>query len=64
MMALKVYQQTNVQDPRYVDVTDVGLTADTGITTKDVIVRGDDRYNVMYVVPSQRFHTILLKKVG
>lgn len=63
MMALKLYRQAEVADPRFVEVTDLGLTNDTSITDKDCIKDGDTKYNVLYVIPSQRLTTVFLKKV-
>lgn len=56
----KIYSQTNVSDPRYVDVDEIALTKDTEITTSDVITCGGKDYAVKYVVPSPRFTQVLL----
>lgn len=62
-MVLKVYAQTNQQDPRFVDATNVGLTQDKNLSTKDCIVRGNEKFNIMYVIPTPRFNIVFLKKV-
>ena len=51
-MALRVYAQTDVADPRFVEVTEVGLTRDKDITTEDIVFAKGHEYNVMYVVPT------------
>lgn len=64
MMALKIYRQTNVQEAQFVDVTNIGLTYDTSITPGDLIEKDGNAYNVLFVIPSQRLTTLMLKKVG
>ncbi len=61
-MVCKIYSQTNVTDPRYIDVDVIGLTYDKNITDKNVIIIGDDRFNVKYVIPSSRLIQILMTK--
>lgn len=63
-MALKVYRQSDVQDPRFTNVTNIGLTYDTSITPGDKIECGDATYNVLFIIPSQRLTTVMLEKVG
>ena len=43
-MVIKTYSQSNVNDARYVDATNIGLTADKEITTKNQIKFQDDLY--------------------
>lgn len=62
-MVINTYTQSNTDDVRYADVTNVGLTADRGITDKDQIKIGDDLFQILYVIPSKRLHQILMKKV-
>lgn len=62
-MVVKTYSQQNTNDARYVDVTDIGLTYDKEITDKNQIIIGEDTYDVMYVIPSNRLQQILMKRV-
>lgn len=62
-MVVKAYTQTKVDDVRYVDVTNIGLTYDASITDKNQIVIDGETFNVLYVIPSRRLHQILMKKV-
>lgn len=62
-MMVKVYTQNRVNDIRYVDVTNIGLTKDNNITDENQIIIGEDTFEVMYVIPSTRYNQILLKKV-
>lgn len=62
-MVVKIYQQSKVDDIRYVDVTHIGLTADKSISDSNQIVIDDDTYQVLYVIPSNRLNQVLMKKV-
>ena len=62
-MVCKIYSQTNVTDPRYVDVDLIGLTKDKDITDENVIVVGDEKFNVKYIIPSSRLYQILMKRI-
>ena len=68
-MVCKVYSQTNVTDPRYIDIDLVGLTEEHTITDKNEVEIIDNNfgiptgtYLVKYVIPSSRLYQILLKK--
>ena len=62
-MAVKVYSQQNVQDPRYVDVEMVGLTQDKSIAPGEVVSLAQGDYRVKYVIPTGRWQEILLSKL-
>lgn len=62
-MVVKIYQQQNTSDARYVNVTDIGLTYDKDINDANQIVVGEDTYDVLYVIPSNRLNQILMKRV-
>lgn len=62
-MVVKIYQQQNTSDARYVDVTDIGLTYDKEISDANQIVVGEHTYDVLYVIPSNRLNQILMKRV-
>lgn len=62
-MAVKIYSQQNVQDPRYVDVEMVGLTKDTSIVPGEIVSLAQVDYRVKYVIPTGRWQEILLAKL-
>ena len=62
-MAVKVYSQQNVQDPRFVDIELIGLTKDTSIAPGEVISLAQGDFRVRYVVPSDFWQEILLAKL-
>lgn len=62
-MLIKVYNQTNVSDIRYVDSEFIGLTNDKLISVSNQIWDGTDKYEVLYIVPTRRMNQIFLKKV-
>ena len=62
-MAVKVYSQQNVDDPRYVDVELVGLTKDTSIVPGEVISLAQGDYRVKYVIPTGRWTELMLIKL-
>ena len=62
-MVCKIYSQTNVTDPRYVDVDLIGLTKDKDITDDNVIIVGDEKFNIKYIIPSSRLYQILMKRI-
>ena len=51
------------QNINFVDFQYVGLTKDKNISCKDQIITDTDKYNVVYVIPSHRYYTILLNKI-
>lgn len=63
-MMIRNYNRYNVNDVRFVDATDIGLTFDTAITDANQIISSSGTYNVLYVIPSRRLYQVFLKKVG
>lgn len=61
-MVVKVYNQYNVDDIRYNDVTTIGLTADKDITDENRVIIDNVPYDVLYVIPSTRYQQILMKR--
>jgi hypothetical protein len=61
-MFIKIHTQTNVADPRYVDIDLVALTKDFSIKEGNVIEIDNVRYDVKYTTPSKRYLQILMKK--
>ena len=62
-LAVKIYSQQNVQDPRYVDVEMVGLTKDTSIAPGEVVSLAQGDFRVKYVIPTGRWQEVLLTKL-
>lgn len=62
-MVVKLYSQANINDVRYVEVTNIGLTKDNSITDKNQILIDNETYQVLYVIPSGKLTQILMKKV-
>lgn len=62
-MIVKVYSQSNTNDIRFIDVTNIGLTKDNNIADGNEIIIGKDTYSVIYTIPSGRLHQIFMKKV-
>lgn len=62
-IAFKIYSQTNVTDPRYVDVEAVGLTKDTSIVPGEVISFAQGDFRVKYVIPTGRWTQLMLVKL-
>lgn len=53
-MVCHVAQKSNQLNPKYVDVTMVGLTKDIAITDADIVVIDGQRYVIKYIVNSPR----------
>lgn len=62
-MVIKPYTKANIDNVKYVDVTDIGLTADHEITDANTINYGGASYQVLYVIPSGRLYQIFMKRV-
>ena len=61
-MVCKIYAQTNVSDPRYIDVDEIGITKDFTITPNNQVKIGSDVYNVKFTIPSKKYLQVLMKK--
>lgn len=62
-MMIKPYRQSNIDDVRYVDVTDIGLTYEKSIMDSNQIIDGEKTFQIMYVIPSNRLYQIMMKQV-
>ena len=62
-MVIKPYKQTVNSDVRFTDTTDIGLTLFQNITSQNQIQFGDQVYNVLYVIPSNRYNQVFLNRV-
>lgn len=63
-MAIRIYNQQNVEDIRYNEVSDIGLTWDKEISDKNQIITADGtHYDILYVIPSSRLYQVLMRKV-
>lgn len=59
-MVFGVYSQTNVNDPRYVNITHYGLTKDREITDSDFIEINGIEYKVKIVNNTTRWTQLFL----
>ena len=62
-MMIKWYSQNGVDDIRYQEVTDIGITKDSAITDNNKIRLGNQLWDVLQVIPSSRYNQILLRRV-
>lgn len=62
-MFIKIYSQSNVADPRYLDVDLIALSKDYEISTSNVIKVENDKYNVKFILKTPRYLVLYLKKV-
>lgn len=62
-MCIKVYSQSNVADPRYIDIDLIGLSKDYEINTSNVIKVDNNKYNVKYTLFTPRYLVVFMKKV-
>ena len=62
-VAVKIFSQMNVQDPRYVDVELIGLTKDKDIVPGEVLSLAQGNYRIKYVVPTGRWTELMLVKL-
>ena len=59
-MMIKIQNQINVEDPRFVDVDSVGISREL-LTAGNKIIDNDRVYLIKYVIPSSRYQQALLK---
>jgi len=59
-MVCKIYSQSDINNPNFVNITMVGLTKDKAITTENEITISNKVYTVKYVVPSGKYNQILM----
>lgn len=62
-MVIKIVSQSNINDPRFLDITNLGLTRDTAIKAGNEVLDGTTKYLVMYVIPTSRLTQVLLKRI-
>lgn len=60
-MMIKQASAANVQDPRYVEITDIGLTKEQ-ITPGEIVTDGARSFDVLYVIPGGRLNQAMLKE--
>ena len=56
----KIFNQTNVTNPNYVDVEVIALTI-ADVTTENQILKDDVKYNVKFVIPG-RYNQVFLSR--
>lgn len=59
-MYVKVYSQTNVENPKYVDIELIGLTEDNDLSTDNQLVVGGHTYNIKFITPSRRLNQVFM----
>lgn len=59
-MMIKQFGQSNVEDPRFVDVEYIGLTK-ADISVNNVVNFDGIDHMVLYVIPSGRYRQVLMK---
>lgn len=57
-MVIKTKSITNVNDPRFIEVTDIGLTADNQIAAGNEVTYGTKKYLVLSVILSSRLNQV------
>jgi len=57
----KLYNQVNVNNPTFVDIDVICLTKDDSVTNKNQIVKDNEIYNVMQIIPG-KYNQLFLKK--
>ena len=60
-MMIKIRNQVNVEDPRFIDCDKIGITTETLIPGNYIV--DNDNYLIQYVIPSGRFNQVFLKCV-
>lgn len=61
-MVIKIYSQTNVADPRYVDCDYIGITKEKDITDSNNIEFQNIICNIKYIIPTPKYTQVLMKK--
>lgn len=62
-IVLRLYQHNMVSDIRYNDATHLALTADKQVNDSDEVVVDGKTYKVIYVIPSPRLNTLIMKVI-
>lgn len=57
---MKLNTQSNVLDPRYIDVTYILITKDNNITDANTVVYNSKEYTIKYLIPTHTYLTVLL----
>lgn len=62
-MMVKTYSQSNVDNPKYVDVELVGLTK-ANVSVENRIVIDTIKYDVLFVTKAKRYNEVMLRKTS
>ena len=57
---VKLNGQSNVLDPRYIDVTYIMITKDKNITDANTVIYQNKEYTIKYLIPTHTYLTVLL----
>lgn len=60
-VVLRLFSNNKVDDVRYNDATHLALTADKAVSDSDTLEINGVVYKVLYIVPSPRLNTLILK---
>lgn len=63
-MLIKINNQSNVEDPRYIDCELIAITKDRNINDTNSIIYQGKLYNIKYIIPSRKYYTLFLTNVG
>lgn len=62
-MVVHIYSQTNVTNPKYVDIDYLGIyNPQVNISIDDDIIFNNNQCSVMYIVPANRYNIVYMKK--
>jgi len=59
-MFCKIYSQSDINNPNFIDITMLGLTKDKSITTENEIIINGKTYTVKFVIQSGKYNQILM----
>lgn len=62
-MTIKLYSHSKVDDVRFNDVQFIGITASKDIAAGDKIEVNNEKFDVLFVIPSCRWQSVLMKRV-
>lgn len=61
-MVVKIFAQTEVDNPKYVNIEKIGITKEKNISTENEIKIDNQLYVVRFIIPSGKYYQILMEK--
>lgn len=61
-VVVKNYNRTNVNDPRFIEVTDIALTKEKELKPGNNIIINNNKYYILFIIYSNRLNQLLLKQ--